>query len=174
MSFPETSHLWRENVGRVTCPLLGLCCHGDANSCARSLSMSVPRSLMMVISGAAFRLSREQKMAFQRNSVCNFREKANNLWISNTKIEKVMWDAFIIMASARALLCSPGGKRPEVWKGSGTGNLIISTRPKANFSPTLLKSYGDNFIYNRGLPSKWRQNRGCSVNIVTIYVMRKK
>ena len=39
-------------------------------------------------------------------------------------------------------------------KGSGTGNLIISTRPKANFSPTLLKSYGGNFIYNRGLPSK--------------------
>ena len=110
---------------------------------------------------------------FPEKKKINFREKANNLWISKTKIEKVMWDAFIIMASARALLCSPGGKRPEVWKGSGTGNLIISTRPKANFSPTLLKSYGDNFIYNRGLPSKWRQNRGCSVNIVTIYVMRK-
>ena len=70
MSFPETSHLWRESVGRVTCPVLGLCYHGDANSCARSLSMSVPRSLMMVISGAAFRLSREQKTAFQRYSVC--------------------------------------------------------------------------------------------------------
>ena len=90
----------------------------------------------------------------------NFREKANNLWISNTKIEKVMWDAFIIMVSARALLCSPGGKRPEVWKGSGTGNLIISTRPKANFSPTLLKSYGDNFIYKRGVTEQMKAKSG--------------
>ena len=39
-------------------------------SLAGSLSMSVPRSLMMVISSAAFRLSWEQKMAFRRYSVC--------------------------------------------------------------------------------------------------------
>ena len=54
----------------VTFPALWLCCHGDAESCARSLSISVPRSLMMVITGAAFWLSRERKMAFRRYSVC--------------------------------------------------------------------------------------------------------
>ena len=48
-------------AGWVTCPALGSWCHGDANSCARSLSISVPRSLMMVITGAALRLSREHK-----------------------------------------------------------------------------------------------------------------
>ena len=57
-------------AGWVTCPVLGSWCHGDANSCARSLSISVPRSLMMVITGAAFRLTREQKKAFRRYSVC--------------------------------------------------------------------------------------------------------
>ena len=57
-------------AGWVTCPVLGSWCHGDANSCACSLSISVPRSLMMVITGAAFRLSREQKKAFRRYSVC--------------------------------------------------------------------------------------------------------
>ena len=57
-------------AGWVTCPVLGSWCHGDANSCARSLSISVPRSLMMVVTGAALRLSREQKKAFQRYSVC--------------------------------------------------------------------------------------------------------
>ena len=57
-------------AGWVTCPVLGSRCHGDANSCARSLSISVPSSLMMVITGAAFRLSREQKKAFRRYSVC--------------------------------------------------------------------------------------------------------
>ena len=54
----------------VTFPALGLCCLGDAESCAHSLIISVPGSLMMVITGAAFRLSREQKMAFRRYSVC--------------------------------------------------------------------------------------------------------
>ena len=48
-------------AGWVTCPVLGSWCHGDANSCARSLSISVPRSLMMVVTGTALRLSREQK-----------------------------------------------------------------------------------------------------------------
>ena len=57
-------------AGWVTCPVLGSWCHGDANSCARSLSISVPRSLMMVVTGAALRLSREQKKAFRRYSVC--------------------------------------------------------------------------------------------------------
>ena len=57
-------------AGWVTCLVLGSCCHENTNSCARSLSISVPRSLMMVITGAAFRLSREQKMAFLRYSVC--------------------------------------------------------------------------------------------------------
>ena len=57
-------------AGWVTCPALGSWYHGDANSCARSLSISVPRWLMMVITGAAFRLSREQKKAFRRYSVC--------------------------------------------------------------------------------------------------------
>ena len=101
----------------VTFPALWLCCHGDAESCARSLSISVPRSLMMVITGAAFWLSRERKMAFRRYSVCwlcnssrlfswiskllNYaisflkkkkkeKRKAINLWILDTKMEKVM------------------------------------------------------------------------------------
>ena len=57
-------------AGWATFTVLGSCCHGDAESCARSFSISVPRSLMMVITGAAFRLSREQKKAFRRYSVC--------------------------------------------------------------------------------------------------------
>ena len=57
-------------AGWATFTVLGSWCHGDANSCARSFSISVPRSLMMVITGAAFRLSREQKKAFRRYSVC--------------------------------------------------------------------------------------------------------
>ena len=57
-------------AGWVTCLVLGSWCQRDTNSCARSLSISVPRSLMLVITGAAFRLSREQKMYFRRYSVC--------------------------------------------------------------------------------------------------------
>ena len=70
----------------VTFPALGLCCHGDAESCARSLSISVPRSLMMVITGAAFRLSRERKMAFRRYSVCWLCNSSRLFsWISKIK-----------------------------------------------------------------------------------------
>ena len=70
----------------VTFPALGLCCHGDAESCARSLSISVPRSLMMVITGAAFRLSRERKMAFRRYSVCWLCNSSRLFsWISEVK-----------------------------------------------------------------------------------------
>ena len=57
-------------AGWVTCLVLGSWCQRDTNSCARSLSISVPRSLMLVITGASFRLSREQKMYFRRYSVC--------------------------------------------------------------------------------------------------------
>ena len=42
----------------------------ERQQCARSLRISVPGSLMMVITGAAFRLSREQKKVFLRYSVC--------------------------------------------------------------------------------------------------------
>ena len=42
----------------------------ERQQCARSLRISVPGSLMMVITGAAFRLSREQKKVFWRYSVC--------------------------------------------------------------------------------------------------------
>ena len=42
----------------------------ERQQCARSLRISVPRSLMMVITGAAFRLSREQKKVFWGYSVC--------------------------------------------------------------------------------------------------------
>ena len=71
----KVEFLWTRNeyyacAGWATFTVLGSCCHGDAESCARSFSISVPRSLMMVITGAAFRLSREQKKAFRRYSVC--------------------------------------------------------------------------------------------------------
>ena len=70
----------------VTFPALGLCCHGDAESCAHSLSISVPRSLMIVITGAAFRLSRERKMAFRRYSVCWLCNSSRLFsWISEIK-----------------------------------------------------------------------------------------
>ena len=42
----------------------------ERQQCARSLRISVPGSLMVVITGAAFRLSREQKKVFWRYSVC--------------------------------------------------------------------------------------------------------
>ena len=42
----------------------------ERQQCARSLRISVPGSLMMVITGAAFRLSREQKKVLKRYSVC--------------------------------------------------------------------------------------------------------
>ena len=42
----------------------------ERQQCARSLRISVPGSLVMVITGAAFRLSREQKKVFWRYSVC--------------------------------------------------------------------------------------------------------
>ena len=75
------------------------------------------------------------------------KRKAINLWILNTKMEKVMraryhyygFSAGFSLSAGKAL-CN--ASQPEVRKESGTGNLIISTRPKANFSPTLLKSYG--------------------------------
>ena len=57
-------------AGWATYTVLGSCCHGDVESCARSFSISVPRWLMMVITGAAFRLCRELKKAFRRYSVC--------------------------------------------------------------------------------------------------------
>ena len=58
------------NAGWVTCPVWGSCCQGDAKSCARSFSMSVPRSEMILITGAALRLRSERKMAFLRYSAC--------------------------------------------------------------------------------------------------------
>ena len=44
--------------------------------------------------------------------------------------------------------------QPEVRKESGTGNLIINTRPEANFSPTLLKSYGGKGVTEQ-IKAKW-------------------
>ena len=122
-------------AGWVTCPVLGSWCHGDANSCARSLSISVPRSLMMVVTGAALRLSREQKKAFRRYSVCWLWESSNSgersklcslfpkkKWIAvkrrttsgylTLKWRKLCVHAIIVIASARAFLCPPGSKRP--------------------------------------------------------------
>ena len=79
-------------LGMMSCarwvmfPALGLCCLGDAESCAHSLIISVPGSLMMVITGAAFRLSREQKMAFRRYSVCWLCNSSRLFsWISKIK-----------------------------------------------------------------------------------------
>ena len=57
-------------AGCLTCPVLGSCCHGDAKSCVRILSIRVPRSEMIVITGAALRLSSERKIAFLRYSAC--------------------------------------------------------------------------------------------------------
>ena len=82
-------------AGWVTCLVLGSWCQRDTNSCARSLSISVPRSLMLVITGAAFRLSREQKMYFRRYSVC-WLCKSSRLfsWIKKIKNFCEQWWTF--------------------------------------------------------------------------------
>ena len=56
--------------GKSDVPCTRIMLPWERQQCARSLRISVPGSLMMVITGAAFRLSREQKKVFWRYSVC--------------------------------------------------------------------------------------------------------
>ena len=56
--------------GKSDVPCTRIMLPWERQQCARSLRISVPGSLMMVITSAAFRLSREQKKVFWRYSVC--------------------------------------------------------------------------------------------------------
>ena len=138
---------------------------------------------MMVITGAAFRLSRERKMAFRRYSVCwlcnssrlfSWISKLLNYAISFLKKKKkkkerrstsgyltLKWrklceHTIIVIASARASLCPPGSKRPHATQASQRSerSLALVTSLLVTGPRQISPQLFSNLTAARGLPSK--------------------